>query len=580
MANLPYLLVGTTNYTIPQIWRGTQAEYDAISSPDPNTTYYITDGTSGALALGDLSNVAISSPSGGQVLKYDSTNNIWVNGTGGSGGTWQGTQAEYDALSTHDPDVSYYITDSVSPSLQVSNLSDVSLTNITNGQTLVYQNGTWVNDEAGGKVWQGTQAQYDAITTPDPDMVYYITDSAQSNFVLADLSNVSFSQLTGGQVLKYDSTNNVWTNGNAGSGGTWEGTKAQYDALPSHDPDVTYYITDGVANIYHISDLADVSITSATAGQSLIYDTATSRWVNGRAGTGLYTVTGTQTTQTSAWTGALHGVSALYDGLSINYYIPQNSALDSSVTLNLTLDDNTTTGAIGVYIYPTKQATTEYNSGRSVLLTYFSAGSIDILGIPTSVDMWISTAYVDKNVEQQPISASNVNMPIALSIGYGRRATGAIYSDYPNFTYNPSTTTLTVPNISGSVAYDNTSSGLTATTVQGAVDFLGTVESNSYTVATYGGTIKCSKYGRLVIVEGYSIGTTTALPNASAYTLATIANKYIPSVQKHIYGTCNITGYKYDNAVAYRINTDGTVVTYSYNGQTFSNGAFIVSYLV
>ena len=44
MANLPHILVGTTNYTVPQTWVGTQAEYNAIATPDPNTTYYITDG--------------------------------------------------------------------------------------------------------------------------------------------------------------------------------------------------------------------------------------------------------------------------------------------------------------------------------------------------------------------------------------------------------------------------------------------------------------------------------------------------------------------------------------------------------
>ena len=229
---------------------------------------------------------------------------------GTKGSIWQGTQAQYDAITNPDPNTTYYITDSVSPSLQVSNLTDVSLTNITNGQTLVYQSGTWVNDEAGGKVWQGTQAQYDAITTPDPDMVYYITDSTQSNFALADLSNVSLSQLTDGEVLKYDSTNNIWTNG-TGGGGTWVGTQAQYDAIVTPDPDTTYYITDGVANGYqlwkgtqaqydaittpddntiycitdsedvtvNLSDLGDTDISSPSAGQIIQYS-SNGKWTN------------------------------------------------------------------------------------------------------------------------------------------------------------------------------------------------------------------------------------------------------------------------------------------------------------
>jgi hypothetical protein len=60
-------------------------------------------------------------------------------------------------------------------------------------------------------------------------------------------------------------------------------------------------------------------------------------------------VTGTQTAATSAWTGALHGVKSLYNGLCINYWLPYAAVSGTNVTLNLTLDDGTTTGAIDCY---------------------------------------------------------------------------------------------------------------------------------------------------------------------------------------------------------------------------------------
>lgn len=36
------LVLDRTPINIPQIWRGTQAQYDAITTPDPNTIYIIT----------------------------------------------------------------------------------------------------------------------------------------------------------------------------------------------------------------------------------------------------------------------------------------------------------------------------------------------------------------------------------------------------------------------------------------------------------------------------------------------------------------------------------------------------------
>lgn len=61
----------------------------------------------------------------------------------------------------------------------------------------------------------------------------------------------------------------------------WEGTQAQYDALSSHDPNVIYYITDGVStNVSVINDLSDVSILSPQNGQTLTYNSTSQMWAN------------------------------------------------------------------------------------------------------------------------------------------------------------------------------------------------------------------------------------------------------------------------------------------------------------
>lgn len=107
-----------------------------------------------------------------------------------------------------------------------------------------------------------------------------------------------------------------------------------------------------------------------------------------------------------------------------------------------------------------------------------------------------------------------------------------------------------------------------------------TYESDDYTVATYGGTIRCKKWGRMVNIQGYSIGTVTNMSTVQAYTMATIASKYRPTVQQHIIGTMNAGSYATGSAQGFRINTDGTVVTYVYNGTKIENGYFNVTYMV
>jgi hypothetical protein len=126
---------------------------------------------------------------------------------------------------------------------------------------------------------------------------------------------------------------------------------------------------------------------------------------------GVYTVIGTQTTDTGTWTGALHGVPALYDGLTIMYYLPR--AGSGNATLNLTLDDGTTTGAIACY-YSTSRLTTHYGKGCNIVMTYWSAGSISIDGTATTNDRWIANANYDTNTTTEN------------RIGYFAGKTGAV----------------------------------------------------------------------------------------------------------------------------------------------------------
>lgn len=86
---------------------------------------------------------------------------------------------------------------------------------------------------------------------------------------------------------------------------------------------------------------------------------------------GVYFVMGTQTAATDAWTGVLHGVNALFDGLTILYYLPHSGVSNGNATLNLTLDDGTTTGAINCFT-SLKDRLTRYEADSIIRLTYTS----------------------------------------------------------------------------------------------------------------------------------------------------------------------------------------------------------------
>ena len=77
----------------------------------------------------------------------------------------------------------------------------------------------------------------------------------------------------------------------------------------------------------------------------------------------VYAVIGTQTAATGSWTGNLSTLDALYDGLTIAYYLPY--AGSGNATLNLTLK-NGTTGAKNVYYQTNSRLTTHYPAGSII----------------------------------------------------------------------------------------------------------------------------------------------------------------------------------------------------------------------
>lgn len=86
---------------------------------------------------------------------------------------------------------------------------------------------------------------------------------------------------------------------------------------------------------------------------------------------GVYFVNGTQQAATNAWTGMMSDIASLYEGMTIAYRLPQ-SGTSLAATLNLTLKNGNTTGAIPVYYTGESRATNQFEAGSVIMLTYYS----------------------------------------------------------------------------------------------------------------------------------------------------------------------------------------------------------------
>ena len=159
----------------------------------------------------------------------------------------------------------------------------------------------------------------------------------------------------------------------------------------------TYQATLSVAD-----GTAPLVVTSKTLNTNLNADLLDSR----HAKDIVPLVIGTQTASTGAWTGSLvgTGITELYTGLTIKYYLPY--APSGNATLNLTLDNGSgeagsTTGAINCYYGGNTRLTTHYGAGNVIIMTYFKAGDISVSGTTTAQDRWYAHSDYDSNTTWQ-----------------------------------------------------------------------------------------------------------------------------------------------------------------------------------
>lgn len=143
---------------------------------------------------------------------------------------------------------------------------------------------------------------------------------------------------------------------------------------------------------YGITDAASASHTH-TKSQITDMPTKLSAFANDvgyltNSGTPETFVMGTQTATTGVWTGILN-LPTIYHGLTIIYWLPYTGS--GNATLNLTLSDGSSTGAINCYFRGTTALTTHYPAGSAISLTYLE--KISVSGNGTYTGWWASADY-------------------------------------------------------------------------------------------------------------------------------------------------------------------------------------------
>ena len=177
--------------------------------------------------------------------------------------------------------------------------------------------------------------------------------------------------------------------------------------------------------------------------------------------TALYAVKGTHTTTTNAWTGKIDA-NMLYDGMTIAYYLPYAVSPSASVTLNLTLSNGTTTGAINCYQNNTTRITTHYGAGSTIILTYWSAGSISVAGTATTDNRWTRCDYNSNSNVTQTNTTTSASYRVIFSGNANDTSETTTVRKSTNLQFNPSTAALSIGKAGttqGSLVFNNSEGG-------------------------------------------------------------------------------------------------------------------------
>ena len=179
--------------------------------------------------------------------------------------------------------------------VNLEDLSNVDINNLQEGQVLVYDatDRSWKNQDA--EIADISKIKSVHITNLGADQIlkYNGTNWVNADNKIVELKDVNITDPQNGQILVYDAVNQIWKNGSPSSTSTSlddlsnvniDSITLQSGQTLVYDAENDVWTNGDVAS--SLDGLSDVNIDDATLtnGQTLVYDEENDKWVNGEGG--------------------------------------------------------------------------------------------------------------------------------------------------------------------------------------------------------------------------------------------------------------------------------------------------------
>lgn len=246
-----------------------------------------------------------------------------------------------------------------------------------------------------------TKAQYESITTPDPNQLYFIIDDNEYAEAsdLPQPSNAAPAMdgtAAAGTAVTYSRSDHVHPTDTSRAAAS----HTHGDITNNGDITTTATIASGdrlVINDESASKVTNSSITFGDAQNLFLANDGT--WQRPQ---GIFSVIANYDTYTNQWVGNID-TPELYEGLTMVLFLPfdpndnVDETTDGEIQIKLILNDNTNTGFIPVASNSLYTVITDYfTKGNSIVLTYWDTHNYDNT-ITTGTYKWFTNEPLPEN---------------------------------------------------------------------------------------------------------------------------------------------------------------------------------------
>ena len=282
---------------------------------------------------------------------------------------------------TYDDDTTEDAGEIKDVSTSFDKITDVDLSNLTDGQILKYNatSGKWENASAG---------------------------SVDTNLV--DLNDVDVESLTDGQIIVWDATNSKWVNADNEGGASALSDLTDTTITTPSDGEVLVYdgtagkwVNDEIETAASLSELTDTTITTPADGEVLVYDSTAGKWVNDE----IETVTSLSELTDTTISSPSDGQVLAYDATSGKWVNEDNEA-------TVTIDPVPTSGSVNAVssggVYDALSSKVDKN-GTDRLMT--AAEGTKLAGIAANAEVNVQSDWNQTNTDADDFIKNKPTIP-------------------------------------------------------------------------------------------------------------------------------------------------------------------------